>query len=181
MPNNKEYYRKYRLEHLEASREYTRKYYLNHREKEAARKKAYREAHPERYKELSRKYEFEHREDKRRYRLDHREKRKEYEQKNKSKIEENRRKRILKTNYGITPTEYEKIFVKQGGVCAICGKSPGEQRLNVDHGHDTGRVRGLLCRHCNLMLGYAKDSRSVLQNALIYLIQAQLETDQSVV
>lgn len=60
----------------------------------------------------------------------------------------------------------------QGGVCAICGNDEdgtGQRQLSVDHGHETGAVRGLLCNRCNPMLGYARDSIAVLQAAIEYL------------
>jgi len=60
----------------------------------------------------------------------------------------------------------------QGGRCAICrNPSPGGKRLCVDHDHATGRIRGLLCGACNLVLGYARDSEAVLASAIQYLAQ----------
>lgn len=60
----------------------------------------------------------------------------------------------LKARYGITLEDYEALLVKQNGVCAICEEEckTGE-RLSVDHDHETGAVRGLLCRACNFRLG----------------------------
>lgn len=55
--------------------------------------------------------------------------------------------------YGLRPGEYQEMLDRQGGVCAICGKRPVTIRLAVDHDHETGRVRGLLCRRCNRALG----------------------------
>jgi len=60
----------------------------------------------------------------------------------------------LEQRYGITREEYEALLDKQGGVCAICGNGcKTGQRLAVDHCHETGRVRGLLCKSCNLHIG----------------------------
>lgn len=53
---------------------------------------------------------------------------------------------------GITPNEYFEKVSRQEGRCAICGGLPGENALNVDHDHRTGRVRGLLCTQCNRTL-----------------------------
>jgi hypothetical protein len=79
-----------------------------------------------------------------------------------------RQKRLYK--YGITPEEYDTLVDKQGGMCAICGVVPStKQGLCVDHNHTTGKVRGLLCRTCNLGLGHFGDSVQRLQAALQYL------------
>ena len=81
----------------------------------------------------------------------------------------------FKRNYGIDTEEYVTMFVSQQGVCAIC-KQPetftikGKViNLAVDHDHETGKVRSLLCRNCNLALGYFKDDVENLQEALRYL------------
>lgn len=55
----------------------------------------------------------------------------------------------LQRLYGITAAQYDQMLEAQGGVCAVCGKPPGKTRLNVDHDHKTGLVRGLLCWTCN--------------------------------
>ena len=60
--------------------------------------------------------------------------------------------------YGISAKEYWKIFEKQDGVCAICGKPPTKQKLCVDHCHHTDKVRGLLCKACNAAIGQLQDS-----------------------
>ena len=54
----------------------------------------------------------------------------------------------------MTLEDYERMFDAQGGVCAICGKPrPEERTLHVDHDHETGEIRGLLCFSCNNALG----------------------------
>jgi Recombination endonuclease VII len=62
-----------------------------------------------------------------------------------------RRAASLRTKYGITLDQYQSLLDKQNGGCAICGKTPEQERKNlaVDHNHVTGEVRGLLCFHCN--------------------------------
>ena len=77
----------------------------------------------------------------------------------------------LKHKYGLKPTEYLEIFRVQNGKCAICGVSHLElnRRLSVDHDHATGQIRGLLCFHCNYLLGYAKDNPIILDKARQYL------------
>lgn len=79
---------------------------------------------------------------------------------------------MLKSNYGITIEDYERILQKQNGVCAIC-KCPDEYRdvLSVDHCHKTGEVRGLLCNLCNTGLGRFEDNPALLASALKYLLR----------
>lgn len=62
----------------------------------------------------------------------------------------------LRSVYGITLDQYEKMLKDQGGVCFLCHQLPYNSRhkkLHVDHDHETGRVRGLLCFVCNRGLG----------------------------
>ena len=75
----------------------------------------------------------------------------------------------VQSTYGLGPGEYETLFAAQNGVCAIC-KTPRRYRLNVDHDHKTGVVRGLLCRLCNgRLLTAARDKPEVLRSAADYL------------
>lgn len=71
----------------------------------------------------------------------------------------------------ITPEEYDALLNKQNGECAICHQPPGKRRLSVDHSHQTGQIRGLLCDRCNIVLSvYEKfhDSmREYLENATV--------------
>jgi len=71
--------------------------------------------------------------------------------------------------YGIDIGEYKEMLNRQGGVCAVCSEEPKQKRLCVDHDHNTGEIRGLLCNSCNYMLGNANDSIEVLRNAIKYL------------
>ena len=82
----------------------------------------------------------------------------------------------LKRRYGITLEDYDALFIKQGGCCAICGKTPAEQGriLAVDHCHSTGKVRGLLCTVCNMGIGHLGDSASRVRKALEYLVESEL-------
>ncbi len=75
--------------------------------------------------------------------------------------------------YGITLINYEKLLLFQNNSCAICGvnKSTLTRPLGVDHNHETGCVRGLLCSKCNLLLSNAKEDISVLNKAIEYLIK----------
>lgn len=76
------------------------------------------------------------------------------------------RRRLLK--YGLTPQQFEEIFKKQEGRCAICRRAT---LLHIDHNHKTGKVRGLLCYTCNSALGCVNDDPSLLSKAIDYLVQ----------
>ena len=71
--------------------------------------------------------------------------------------------------YGIELELYNAMHEAQGGVCAICRNPPHRSVLCIDHCHETGRVRGLLCNCCNAMLGRLKDDKQALQRAIDYL------------
>jgi Autographiviridae endonuclease VII len=67
-------------------------------------------------------------------------------------------------------SEYKGVIARQFGVCAICRREPDAgRRLHVDHDHDTGRVRGLLCFTCNNALGDFEDDPGRLRAAIGYL------------
>lgn len=77
---------------------------------------------------------------------------------------------FLRRTYGITLDEYDEMLESQGSVCAICGGTPDNgRRMNVDHDHDTGKIRGLLCNHCNPLLGNANDNPYILRLGAMYL------------
>jgi len=73
--------------------------------------------------------------------------------------------------YGITPVEFDALIEKQEGRCAICSTDTpgGKGNWHVDHDHDSGRIRGLLCHHCNLMLGNSGDDPERLRAGAEYL------------
>ena len=74
--------------------------------------------------------------------------------------------------YGMTVDDYNALVLKQNNQCAICQKRLSYGRgTNVDHDHATGKVRGLLCLHCNTGIGNLMDSRTILLSAVKYLDQ----------
>lgn len=78
--------------------------------------------------------------------------------------------------YGISAHDYDMLLAAQGGVCAVCQKDGRDRlgrRLHVDHDHETGVVRGLLCTRCNNAIGHAGDSASRLRELADYLEAAQ--------
>jgi len=103
----------------------------------------------------------------------HKEKRKEYY----SRPENKRRfkSQALKQAFGISIEEYDAMLKLQNGVCAVCFKEEltvRNKNLAVDHCHKTGKIRGLLCSHCNRAIGLLGDNPTVLENALNYLRKA---------
>jgi hypothetical protein len=77
-----------------------------------------------------------------------------------------------KVTYGLSPEQYEDLFMSQGYKCLICGTdSPKSKKSpwHVDHCHTTGRVRGILCHRCNAGLGNFSDNIANLQAAIKYL------------
>jgi hypothetical protein len=76
----------------------------------------------------------------------------------------------LASRYGMTAEEYRRRAAEQDGRCAICREEPEDgKRLHVDHNHETGAVRALLCRWCNYALGNAKDDPERLRAMAAYL------------
>ena len=78
--------------------------------------------------------------------------------------------------YGLTPKSYNKMVESQKGVCAICATDPyiknnrGQKKtLVIDHCHDTGKVRGLLCDKCNRAIGLLGDDYNILLQAICYI------------
>lgn len=85
---------------------------------------------------------------------------------NKAYSSQTRREFHLKTKYGLSQEEYAIMVERQGNGCAICGSTV---KLNVDHDHATGKIRGLLCHGCNVSLGHFRDDTMVLKRAIEYL------------
>ena len=111
--------------------------------KRAAAKRS-REANPERYLQGRREYRAKHPE----------------------RVRLTALRSRLKTRYGLTFDEFERLVAEQGAACAVCHT---ETSLAVDHDHATGKVRGLLCRSCNSMLGQGGDSAERLRAGANYL------------
>lgn len=83
----------------------------------------------------------------------------------------------LRKYYGIDVAEFNRMFDVQSGCCAICMRHQSEfkKRLSVDHDHSTGKVRALLCQHCNQGLGHFRDSANLLSLAMTYLSKHKKE------
>lgn len=77
----------------------------------------------------------------------------------------------LKRKYNLTFAQYMNLLVVQNGACAICGQIETKKKLNVDHNHNTNKVRGLLCWRCNTVLGRIKEDVNLLKNMINYLLK----------
>ena len=99
--------------------------------------------------------------------------RKKYEQRPevKERIKQNLFKNKLKREYNLTIEDYSEFVGSQNGCCAICGRHQSifGKKLDIDHCHINGIVRGLLCNQCNQALGLFKDNIDILASAISYL------------
>jgi len=104
---------------------------------------------------------------------------KKYRERNKDKVKDSQ----LMSVYGITLAERDSMFEEQDGECAICkremvrDRGPAENHCCIDHDHDSGKVRGLLCLKCNTGIGMLKDNPKVLRAAADYLEEHQCSED----
>jgi hypothetical protein len=79
----------------------------------------------------------------------------------------------IKSHYGLDWDAYQNLIAEQNGRCAICDDvASGKYRLAIDHDHDTGAIRGLLCGSCNGGMGLFKDNIARLLKAVEYLRKA---------
>ena len=134
-------------------------YYLKNREKFIRASRENRVKNRERILEYKKKYTERNRERIAKYQKKYR--------------EENRESKIAHyylSKYGLTPEQRADMFQKQEGKCAIC-RNPFQNALytHVDHDHKTGKVRGMLCYSCNLLIGFAREDESVLLAAINYI------------
>jgi Autographiviridae endonuclease VII len=127
-------------------RAYARTYHEAHKQEINERRRAYCHSHKQEISERKRAYYHAH----------------------KQEIKPALRRGQLKRQYGLSPADYDALLAKQGGVCPLCGKR-SEKTFCVDHCHETGTVRGLLCRQCNFALGGFTDSQAAMIAAIAYL------------
>lgn len=138
-----------------------RELYALNPEKSKARAKKWNKENPKRRKETARIW----RENNPNYK-------KEFKEKYPEKFEAQRFKSMMwRIKVDMTYDEFKQMFKKQKGVCKICGGLETKRRLSVDHCHETGKVRGLLCQQCNIALGLFKDNPKLLKKAIKYLIK----------
>jgi hypothetical protein len=141
--------REWALNNVERYKLRTREYYLNNKEKTKARTKKWAQNNRSRVNARANAYN----------------------RANPDKV----RNHGLKYKYGITLSEYNSLLLEQNSNCAICGINQSElnRPLYVDHCHSTGKVRGLLCRKCNVSIGMLGDSIDLVEKSLIYLKEKQ--------
>lgn len=92
---------------------------------------------------------------------------------------ERKREVHLKRKYGISLAEYDEMFDEQNGRCGICGTEDTGSRFKhftVDHCHDSGAIRGLLCNNCNRGIGLLGDTLKDLSKAVLYLAKNEERT-----
>jgi hypothetical protein len=81
----------------------------------------------------------------------------------------------LKALYGIGLPHYEELLHAEEGRCAICARPPrGKRLLDVDHDHDNGRVRGLLCGNCNRAIGLLDENPELFDRAKEYVFRFRM-------
>jgi hypothetical protein len=138
--------------HIEQAREYHAKYRLLHREKRREQGKKWRLANLEKVKASYAKH---------------------MASRTAEQICKHKKRQLdwrLKKTYGITLAQREQMLISQGGGCAICGTPDfGSKGPCVDHDHQTGVARSLLCHNCNATLGLIKESIETAKNIICYL------------
>lgn len=97
----------------------------------------------------------------------------EWRKNNEEKVKADQRRQKLRIKYGITPEQYDKMLDAQAGKCLLCQRS--DLPLAVDHCHDTGRIRGLLCLPCNGSLGWVERMLRAKETPWITAAMAYLE------
>lgn len=95
-----------------------------------------------------------------------------WRERNPERAKSTARRNGLLRRRGITVAQYDEMLQRQDSACAICGCSEAESTkgvLEVDHDHESGRIRGLLCGRCNLSIGKFDDDVALLRSAIRYL------------
>lgn len=127
-----------------------RAWYERNRDYAISRAQRWRDANPDRYEESRRRNREENR--------DH--------------LRKINRSGHLRRKYGLTPADYEFLRITQGDLCAICGERE-ETGLHIDHHHETGLIRGLLCGKCNKAIGLLREDPTLFEAASAYLQRTQ--------
>jgi hypothetical protein len=171
------YQKQYHIDNADRLREQRKEYWKKNKVILLEKNKAWKAANPEIVKSRKKKWDIENNEHKKRYKKEWNAQNKEhvhsYNQMRKNSDSHYDVKRHLKEVYGISLEEYNEILAKQSGVCAICGEETHRKKLFVDHDHDSGAIRGLLCQQCNTALGMVSDNIDTLSTMISYLISSK--------
>lgn len=148
-------------------REWNKDYYARNREQEKERAKKWQRGNPERKRENDRRWRAANR-----AKLD--EKDRAWREANPERYKAIRQRSAFRARLkkrGITLEEYEALLDQQEGRCGICrtDKAGAKKDWCIDHDHASGRVRGLLCHHCNVALGSVRDNPEILRRMIRYL------------
>lgn len=131
--------------------------------------KAYRLKNLETVRRKNREYEATHPEKGKRAAKLHRQRYPEQVAKNNLAYRERSKELRLISRYNLTKAQYEELITTQNGLCSACGTSLSSGIKAVDHDHKTLKVRGIIHRQCNSMIGLAKESADILERAAKYL------------
>ena len=135
--------------------EYMRKWYIRHPGVNYGNVKQWRKENPEKWAAQSSAWSKKHRAE------------------NLEKYHAKDRRTTLRCKYGVTVEWFDEKLAAQGGGCGICGstKTPKGKSFPVDHSHATGKTRGILCQHCNLLLYKLEEVPGWIEKAMLYLKQ----------
>lgn len=139
----------------EKKKAYYKTYYKTHKEKKKAYNKIYHKIYYKMYGEKKRTYSKTHKEEKKIYdKIYHKTRRK------RNKVYDKVYGKVygLKYKYNLTLEEVDQMLIAQNHKCILCGRSLIETRRCIDHDHETGKVRGILCNRCNVGLAYIEDA-----------------------
>lgn len=136
----------YRKTHGKEIDKYLHGYYIKNRESIRDKSKKYYYENPERAYQKARQWR----------------------KKNKEKVELYHKKYRLRKKYNMTLDDYDDLMKKQENRCGICNKF-FKKIPDLDHNHQTGKIRGLLCHNCNLLLGLCSENESILLNAIQWI------------
>jgi len=146
--------------------EWSKNYYAIHQEKHAA----YLAANRERILARDASYRAAHKKERAAYYADHRQEAQVRDTAYRASHKEQHSTRWLLRKWGLSKPELASMIDRQGSSCAICHKTDwGWHGPHIDHNHVSNKVRGILCRNCNLALGHIKDDPDIAQAMANYL------------
>ena len=142
--------------------DYAKSYYENNKKKMIAKAAAWSKANRGRISDLRKRPESNHKMHSKKWR-----------EANKARADRLSRKSYLRKKYGITIEQYEAMICEHNNVCVICFRSPrgngSRAKLHIDHCHETGKIRGLICPNCNTALGMVEDNTNILKRMIEYV------------